>query len=254
MILSVLNHATTDLTDEDVQLALRAINRQLAEDFEPEWSMGAQLRLEGKSQKTPSKTSLPDLRGDAILYLWDGSDVDDALGYHDLNFRGVPYGFVFTKLAKALDEDWTVTLSHEALEMAADPNVNLLVHGPHPTKSSQSVFYWYETCDAVQSESYPIDGIAVSNFLLPLYFTAGAEPGSRNDFLNRVPLSSFGINPGGYVGYYDPETGQHEIATRPDDAGLAQKRLRIKQRYGQGRRAARYQALPVRRRPERAPS
>src|SRR5436190_15611976 len=29
----------------------------------------------------------------------------------------------------------------------------------------------YEMCDAVQDESYEVDGVEVSNFLLPLYFT-----------------------------------------------------------------------------------
>jgi hypothetical protein len=63
-------------------------------------------------------------------------------------------------------------------------------------------------CDAVQDERYLIDGVEVSNFLLPLYFTASAERGGRNDFLGRrhngKTLLSFGVNPGGYIGFYDP--------------------------------------------------
>jgi hypothetical protein len=47
------------------------------------------------------------------------------------------------------------------------------------------VFHWFEMCDAVQSETYVIDGQSVSNFVLPLYFTASHERGSRNDFLVR---------------------------------------------------------------------
>ena len=79
MIISIVNRSKT-ITDEQLQTAIRAINRQLAEDFEPYWSFGATLRLEGAVGKKPNKQTLPDLRGDAILYLWDDTDVADALG------------------------------------------------------------------------------------------------------------------------------------------------------------------------------
>jgi hypothetical protein len=105
------------------------------------------------------------------------NDLDDALGYHELNFRGVPYGFVFRKLSERLKENWTVTFSHEALGMIGDPEVNLLVAGPHPENAKKEVFHWYEMCDAVQAETYIIDGIEVSNFVLPLYFTNNDEKG-----------------------------------------------------------------------------
>src|SRR5262245_9290452 len=101
MIISVINHTNGQLTDEEVQRAIRIINRQITEDFEPYWSMGAQLRLEGKSGREPEKQDLADMRGDAVLYLWDRIDIIKALGYHDQNFRGVPVGFVFTAIAQA---------------------------------------------------------------------------------------------------------------------------------------------------------
>src|SRR5262249_10978817 len=157
--------------DDELQCVIRAINRQITEDFEPYWSVGARVRLEGGSEKTPSKLEMLDLRGDAIIYLWNETDPDGALGYHDQNARGIPYGFVFIDLARRLGEPWSVTLSHEALELIADPQVNLLVMGPHPADPDKTVFHWYEMSDAVQSETYEIDQVAVSNFLLPLYFT-----------------------------------------------------------------------------------
>jgi len=87
-------------------------------------------------------------------------------------------------------------------------------------------------CDAVQDESYKVDGIDVSNFLLPLYFTRDDERGGRNDFLGRLgndgkPLGSFGINEGGYVGFFNPKSRKHEtFALEGDTKG--KKRLRIK--------------------------
>jgi len=132
MLISVVNHTAGKLTDEKVQEGVRAVNRQIAHDFNPYWHLGAELRLEGALGKDPDKKLLPELRGDAIIYLWDEVDVDEALGYHEANAAGIPFGFVFTELVKKFDEPWTVTLSHEALELIADPEVNLLVAGPHP--------------------------------------------------------------------------------------------------------------------------
>jgi len=84
------------------------------------------LRLEGRSEKKPSEHTLADMRGDAVIYMWDHIDVDDALGYHDRNDRGIPFGFVFLDLASDLEEPWTVTLSHEALELIGDPETNFV--------------------------------------------------------------------------------------------------------------------------------
>jgi hypothetical protein len=244
MIISVINHTAGQVSDEELQNAIRAINRQIREDYEPYWHIGGELRLEGKSGAKPSKQNLSDMRGDAVLYLWHAVDVDDALGYHDANNRGIPYGFVFTELAKQLGENWSVTLSHEALEMVGDSEVNLLVQGPHPAEPSRAVFHWYEMCDAVQAETYEIDGVAVSNFVLPLYFTGGDEIGGRNDFLGRTykgkTLRSFGVNPGGYVGFFDPEKGDHDTFTIKGDS-VAARRLKLKSRTNGARRGIRYQ-------------
>lgn len=244
MIISIINHTNGKISDEQLQAAIRAINRQISEDFEPYWGLGATLRLEGRAGKKPQPQTAADMRGDAIIYLWDETKVDDALGYHEANNRGIPFGFVFTELVKELKEDWTVTLSHEALELVGDPEVNLLVAGPHPHKPGKTVFHWYEMCDAVQSEFYEIDGINVSNFLLPLYFTGGEEVGGRNDFLGRAhrgkTLQSFGVNPGGYIGFFDPDTGDNETYMAHGDK-VAAKRLAIKQKAKGARRSIRYQ-------------
>ena len=118
MIISVINHTNGQISDEELETAIRAINRQIREDFEPYWSLGATLRLEGRSQKSPGKQDLADMRGDAVIYMWNQTDMKDALGYHDQNNRGIPYGFVFTDLSAKLGENWTVTLSHEARSYA----------------------------------------------------------------------------------------------------------------------------------------
>jgi subtilisin family serine protease len=240
MIISIINKSA--LPDSELQRVIRAINRQIEEDFFPYWSMGASLRLEGTTADAPDTDRLEDMRGDAVIYVWDTVDVSTVLGFHDRNHRGIPFGFVFTELSEELGEPWSVTLSHEALELIADPEVNLLVKGPHPEDPTVEVFHWFEMCDAVQAESYKIDGVLVSNFVLPLYFTVQDEIASRNDFLGtfkgRGALQSFGVAPGGYVGFFNHETGKHERFFGNEEA---KKRNAIKAKAKSARRAIRYE-------------
>lgn len=227
MIISIVNG--TDLPKEEIQRTLRAVNRQLAEDFKKYWHRDVQLRLEGWTGEQPDPSIPLEMRGDAVIYLWDEPDVAGALGYHERSGVGVPYGFVFRALSESLGQDWSVSLSHEALELAMDPEANLLARGPHPDpqEHGRRVYHWYELCDAVQNESYEIDGVKVSDFLLPLYFTEPDELQNHNDFLG-TSVPSFGVAPGGYVGFFDPVTQRDATYTRPDDA-LAARRLAAKQ-------------------------
>ncbi|UUZ68692.1 hypothetical protein LP416_01750 [Polaromonas sp. P2-4] len=100
MIISIINLTNGKVSDEELQAAIRGINKQIAEDFQPYWSFGARLRLEGKTGTKPEKQNITDMRGDAIIYLWDKTDLPGALGYHDANNRGIPYSLVFTELSK----------------------------------------------------------------------------------------------------------------------------------------------------------
>jgi phospholipase C len=251
MLISIVNRSAK-ISDAELQCVIRAINRQIAEDFQPYWSFGGQLRLEGKVGRNPDKQRLLELRGDAVLYLWDKVDMEDALGYHDKNSYGIPYGFVFTELAAKLKEPWSVTLSHEALELIGDAQGNLLVQGPHPEHPEVEVFHWFEMCDAVQSQTYRIDNVEVADFLLPLYFTPNEQKGGRNDFLGILdkrgkPLKSFGVADGGYIGFYDPRQSTHTTYSHLDDA-RAQERQRTKANnlFGRGYLRAHAEAVEAR--------
>jgi len=97
MIISVLNHTDGKVKDFDLQKVISAINRQIKEDFEPYWSMGATIRLDGRTGSKPKETEHPDLRGDAIIYLWDKVNLKDADGFHSL-FDGIPSSFFLCRL------------------------------------------------------------------------------------------------------------------------------------------------------------
>ena len=185
--ISVVNFS--DLADDEVQVAIRAVNRQIQEDFAPIWGAVWDLRLHGSAFDAINIDSLVEehVQGEGVLYIVDQSHLPGAAGYHALNGREVPYGFVFV----TDPDDWTVTLSHEALELMIDPTVNVLVPGPDPRPGGggNTVLHPYEVCDAVERTSYLIDGIRVSNFITQQWFFADDAPGTRNDFQGgRCPV------------------------------------------------------------------
>lgn len=239
MIISVVNRSTT-LSDAELQRAVRAINRQLEEDFEPHWQFSARLRVDsaGRAAHSPDgkvpTPRLPGRRGDAVIYLQDEPTLDAAEGYHDRNNEDVAFGFVFLSVCKDAGDPWTVALSHEAIELVGDPMSNLMVQGPHPRHRQHLVFHSFELCDAVQGETYEIEGVKVSNFLLPGWFARTHVPGARNDFLGRPQpghtLEPFTIAPGGYLSFYDgnlPE-GRRWTSYMPEGDAASEQRFAAK--------------------------
>jgi hypothetical protein len=243
MNIVIVNHSNS-INDADLLKATRALGRQLKEDFTPLWDTAVSLRAIsacGSATSPDGKPVDPSIgSSDAIIYLAETKDdpngVQDALGYHDANFKGVPYGFVFTDLAAQIGESWTVTLSHELLELAADPEVNLLVATAHPTKPDQIALRSFEICDPVQGDIYDIDGIAVSDFVTPLYFASTESPPTTPVDFCGTGIQQFGVNPQGYYAYYDIAAGGWENVY----AGRAQARAAVRDKMGMTRRRARH--------------
>lgn len=194
--IAIVNFSSLD--DQIVQDAIRAVNRQVVEDFMPIWGCGRICKLHEAAFQPNDEESLAEeqLRAESVIYLVNESSLEGALGYHSINSQDLPIGFVFVELG-----DWTITLSHEVLELIVDPTVNIYVPGPDPRSNSQEItlFHSYEVCDAVERISYRIDGIEVSNFVTPNYFTVGDVKGSKNDFLG-TDVSSFGLLEGCHLG------------------------------------------------------
>jgi hypothetical protein len=197
--------------DVEVQKAVRAVNRQVAEDFIRVWGAGYQCSLKNSAfTGTPGEAIADEpVSADAAIYIVDESHLAGAAGYHFKNGREVPYGFVFIESGP-----WTITLSHEVLELIIDPMVNAFVPGPDPRPGGTgAVLFAYEVCDPVERTSYQVDGVAVSNFVTPQYFSFGDGAGTRNDF-RGTPLKSFGLLPGCHVGFIDLSTGDYETYVR----------------------------------------
>ncbi len=95
--------AVINFSDEDnalVQEVIRAVNRQVTEDFMPVWSSGYTCKLHASAfdPAAPSVLQEDPVPAEAVIYLVNQPHIAGALGYHDINNAEVPVGFVFTEL------------------------------------------------------------------------------------------------------------------------------------------------------------
>lgn len=90
-------------------------------------------------------------------------------------------------------------------EMLVDPAVQMLAAGP------KGMIYAYETADAVQGDTYLIDGVPVSNFVYPAWFESFRKfKSTKFDYLNKC-TRPFQIRSGGYMPVFHPRKGWTQI-------------------------------------------
>jgi len=195
--IAIFNDSTV-VSDKDVEALVGVLQKQVDRDFGPAWGCPAKLRFVPKGANADA--------AEWWLVVLDNSDQANDLGYHDLTDWGLPMGKVFAKTAITDKSSWTVTASHELLEMLADPNINLSVFGEGPIGAR---LYSYEVCDPCEADrfGYTIDGTLVSDFVLPSWFESFWERGGTQfDFMSHIN-EPFQLLPDGYIGINDIASG-----------------------------------------------
>lgn len=203
--IDIINQSTAFPPDQLAPL-VAALQVQVDRDFAPHWNASAML-IAGDS-------------GDAThwqLVTLDNADQAGALGYHETTAAGLPLGKVFAKTT--LDDGALVSVvaSHELLEMLADPYIDLTVfdQGSNPHSGT---LYMNEVCDAVEADQYgyDIDGVTVSDFVLPDWFSATAGSTGPFDFGGHLTGQAPTLLPGGYIGAFDIKRG-HWVQLTADE-------------------------------------
>lgn len=209
----VVNFGNTGVSRTELARVVAALNVQFGQHFclPPPYGFGiaASIRAAvGPFDVRPHEW---------VLGLYEKPDVAGALGYHDETAGGQPLMKVFPLLDQQDGVPWSSTASHEIAETLADPNV------ARCAVSWDGRVWAYEVGDSVESTSYEIDGVQVSNFVLPPYF----EPvkslrGLKLDWMGLLsrPLQ---ILPGGYGQYLEPDVGWQQVFAQavPAAAGAA---------------------------------
>jgi hypothetical protein len=175
----------------DLTHVAAALQAQVSGDFAPAWGISATVDV------FPAIPAVP--LGYWIITIED-QVAGGIQGIHRFDSTGQPFAVV------RYDAAWTITASHECLEMLADPSCNRLVAGPSPMPGQGHVLFLVEVCDPCEGPSYayPINGVAVSDFYLPAYLADGAAvPGHRYS-QRRTLMRPRQVANGGYLSWYEP--------------------------------------------------
>jgi len=179
--IACFNKATVPL-GVDLDALIAAMQAFVDQDVAPVWGTPAKL--------VKSTNFLP---GEWAMVFLDNADQPGALAYHDLTPDGLPLAKVFVKTTLANHDLVSVSASHELVEMLVDPAINLMSTGPDP-----KLVYAYESADPVEQLSYPVRGIAMTDFVYPSYFEVFHKPGSVPFDRLRKVTRPFQILAGGY--------------------------------------------------------
>ena len=160
---------TTHVSLEELTIVAAAIQKQVSRDLGPTWNLSATVDAFGAIQDVPL--------GYWHVLVRDDIAIDDA-GIHQLDATRQPYALV------RWAPQWSLTASHEVLEMLVDPFGNRLVAGDSPKTDQGRVLFLVEVCDPCQSAAYgyAVNGVLVSDFCLPEYFAPTGTSGARYCF------------------------------------------------------------------------
>ena len=199
-----------------------ALQKQATRDLGPIWGISATVDSFARLKDVPVGYW-------PIIVM---ADVQGAAGVHEDN-NGQPFALV------EYGDSWTLTASHECLEMLVDPFGKELRAGPTIASAAQAsvqkkstskksprqgrVQYLVEVCDPSESEQYAYtsNDVLVSDFYTPAYFDPRASAGVRYSFTGALTAPRQ-VLPGGYLSWYVPETGhwwQAEYYSAPNAPG-----------------------------------
>ena len=150
-----------------------ALQRQVARDFGPIWQINATVDAFVSLEDVPV--------GYWPMIVETQLDQPGAAGIH-LDKDGQPFSLI------EYNDTWSLTASHECLEMLADPFGNRLAAGQSPKSNQGRVEFLVEVADPCEAVafSYRVNGQVVSDFYTPNYFDPIKSGGTRYSFSGAV--------------------------------------------------------------------
>jgi hypothetical protein len=174
-----------------------AVQKQVNDHFGPTWGVQAAIDPLASLADIPPNTWPVVIR--------DNIGINEA-GVHWNETQDKPFALVTFREGDKPEEGWQPTVSHEVLEMLADPFSKEFRSGPSLRPKQGPVEYLVEVCDPCQAPEfvYWVDDIPVSDFVLPDYYTA-FTPGTYSHAGNITQPRE--VLAGGYVSWRDLVTG-----------------------------------------------
>jgi hypothetical protein len=150
-----------------------ALQTQATRDFGPLWTVDA----------TVDAFAFSDIpAGYWPIIVQDTIDQPGALGYHQTRADGTPYALVL------YGPTWSLTASHECLEILADPFASQKHSGQSLIPAQGRVDYLVEVCDPCEDPAfaYAVNGVTVSDFYTPNFFDPIASQQVRYSFSGAI--------------------------------------------------------------------
>jgi hypothetical protein len=180
----------------DLAMVSAALQKQATRDLARYWKLTATVDAFARLEDVPI--------GYWPIVIMDNIHVGGAAGVHE-DENGQPFALV---TADADRDVWSLTCSHELLEMLVDPFGNRLVAADSPKPDQGRVQMLVEVCDPSESAqyAYTVNGILVSDFYTPHFFDPLAASGVRYSFTGAIEEPRQ-VLPGGYLSWVEPGTG-----------------------------------------------
>lgn len=189
---------SNSVTLDEVVKAAAAIGVQVTRDFQAIWNVRASVTALSDPDSIPP--------GVWPVFIVDDVGAEGAAGLH-LTDHQQPYALVET------GDTWTLTASHECVEMLVDPSGNRLVSSAAITVQNGDVAdlptekfeYLVEAADPSEApaNAYMIDGVLVSDFYTPNFYDPAVSPGVRYSFTGKITRPRQ-VLPGGYISWLNP--------------------------------------------------
>jgi hypothetical protein len=174
----------------DVSRVAAALQRQATRDFGPIWKVRATI------DAFPSLEDVP--VGYWPLIVETDIDTPGAAGVHE-DQEGQPFALI------TMSDSWSLTASHEMLEMLADPFGKRVLPGKSPKRGQGRVEFLVEVCDPSEAAEfgYTVNDILVSDFYTPHFFDPKRADGVRYSFTGAINKPRQVLR-GGYLSWHDP--------------------------------------------------
>lgn len=169
-----------------------ALQKQIMRDVADVWEIQATVDAFAELEDVPV--------GTWPIILETDINFDGAAGVHE-DKDGQPFALV------TAEDGWGLTASHELIEMLVDPFGRRLTEGQSPHPQQGRVQFLVEPCDPSEAAEfgYVIDGIRVSDFYTPKYFSTVFNPADRYSHTGKIERPRQVLR-GGYLSWHDPVT------------------------------------------------
>jgi hypothetical protein len=183
------------INPSDLAAVSAALQKQATRDLDQFWNIKATVDGFPRLEDVPT--------GYWPIIMMDDINVDGAAGVHE-DKDGQPFALV---TASADRNGWSLTCSHEMIEMLVDPFGNRMVASDSPKADQGRVNILVEACDPSEAAefAYTVNGVLVSDFYSPRFFDPVAAPGVRYSFTGAIEAPRQVLR-GGYLSWADPST------------------------------------------------